>query len=105
MEGAAEGDGEEGGQEGGGAMERGGGGFHRWNAWVDIGYIYIYKIEWSVCLFVCHIWRGVTGRWGGWTGKRGQERGEQWGGGISMMECQGGDTFPEQHRVTQLVYM
>ena len=27
----------------------------------------------------------------------------QWGGGISMMECQGGHTFPERHRVTQLV--
>ena len=27
----------------------------------------------------------------------------QWGGGISMMECQGGHIFPEQRRATQLV--
>ena len=60
------------------------------------------------------------GRWGkvdrkeGGNGKRrgaaegdgegGQEGGGQWGGGISVMECLGGHTFPEQRRVTQLVF-
>ena len=36
-------------------------------------------------------------------GEGGQEGGGQWGGGIFMMECLGGHTFPEQRRVTQLV--
>ena len=38
-------------------------------------------------------------------GEGGQEGGGQWGGGISMMECQGGHSFPEQHWVTQLVLL
>ena len=37
-------------------------------------------------------------------GEGGQEGGGQWGGGISVMECLGGHTFPEQCRVTQLVW-
>ena len=69
--------------------------------------IYIYKTEMSVCLSVC---LSVTfGRVGGWHGAVAEEDGQegwgQWGGGISMMECQGGHTFPEQRRVTQLVYL
>ena len=51
----------------------------------------------SVCLSVT-FGGGWQGRQGGWTGRRGQ-----WGGGISQMECLGGDTFPEQCQVTQLV--
>ena len=31
-----------------------------------------------------------------------KEEGNEWGGGISMMECLGGHTFPKQRRVTQL---
>ena len=57
----------------------------------------------------------AEGEGGRWTGRRGsmerggvlpregeggQEGGGQWGGGISVMECLGGHTFPEQRRVT-----
>ena len=34
-------------------------------------------------------------------GEGGQEGGGQWGGGISVMECLGGHTFPQQRWVTQ----
>ena len=36
-------------------------------------------------------------------GEGGQEGGGQWEGGISVMKCLGGHTFPEQRRVTKLV--
>ena len=56
-----------------------------------------------VCLFVCPSRLEGGGAAEG-DGEGGQEGGWQWGRGISMMECQGGHSFPEQRRVTQLVY-
>ena len=69
--------------------------------------IYIYKTEMPVHLFVClsvhHVWRG-KGRGAAEGDVEGGQNGEgQWGGGISMMECQGSHTFPKQLRVTQVV--
>ena len=68
----------------------------------------MYKTEMSVrmpiCLSVCPScleeggWEAAEG-----DGEGGQEGEGQWGGGISVMEWQGGHTFPEQCRVTQLV--
>ena len=64
--------------------------------------IYIYKTEMSVCSSSC--FAVCPSRLGPAKGdvEGGQEGRGQWVGGISMMECQGGHTFPEQHRVTQL---
>ena len=86
---------------------------HWWQTFLESkqSNLYIYKTEMSVRLFVC------PSRFGGGAsegdGEGGQEGGGEWGwgrgcqgrrgGGISMMECQGGHPFPEQCRVTQLV--
>ena len=69
-----------GGEEGGGQWNEGG--FHRsirWNVWVDIGNLYVYKTEMSVCLSVHHVWRGdFTDGMPGW---RHVWRGRGGGGG------------------------
>ena len=75
-----------------------------------------YKTEMSVRLSVCpsrfggvlpretgKVYRKEGGNWEGdfhaeGDGEGGQEGGGQWGGGISMMECQGGHTFPSNAR-------
>ena len=59
----------------------------------------------SVCMSVCPSRLEERGGGGAAEGdsEGGQEGEGQWGGGISMIECQAGHTFPEQRRVTQLV--
>ena len=48
-----------------------------------------------------HVWRGD----GVGDGEGGQEGRGQWGEGISQMECLGGDAFPKQRCIIQLVYL